>query len=59
MFSFDKCGDLLTVAEAAVALHRCEETIRTMIKKGELYGVKIGRRYYVPKAKLMDFLGLS
>lgn len=58
MFSFDKYGDLLTVAEAAAALHLCEETVRTMIKTGVLYGVKIGRRYYVPKARLLDCLGL-
>ena len=58
-FQFDQCGDLLTVAEGANALHRCEETVRSMIKKGDLYGVKIGRRYYIPKVKLMDFLGLS
>ena len=58
MFKFDQCGDVLTVSEVANALQRCDETVRTMIKRGELYGVKLGRRYYVPKRKLMEYLGL-
>ena len=57
--TFDKYGDLLTPQNMADETGMCVETIRSLIKSGQLPGVKIGQRYFVPKSRMLEFLGLG
>lgn len=43
---------MLTVAEAASALVLHPETIRRMIQRGELEGVKVARQWKIPASAL-------
>jgi excisionase family DNA binding protein len=49
--------DLLTLAEAAEALRVSQATVRRLIERGELRGVRVGRLWRVPKAALEAYLG--
>lgn len=49
--------DVLTTAEAAVALQVDPKTVRAMIRRGELRGIRCGRLIRVPKAALVEFCG--
>lgn len=46
--------DLLTVKETAEILRCSLKSIYTYINHGDIYSVKIGGRYYVPKSKLFN-----
>jgi excisionase family DNA binding protein len=46
----------LTVQETAEYLHSCAETVKRLLRKGELPGIKVGRRWLVPKAQLIEYL---
>ena len=48
--------ELFTVQETAEYLHCHPETVKRLIRKGGLPGIKIGRRWLVPKAQLVDAL---
>jgi excisionase family DNA binding protein len=49
--------DVLTTAEAAAALQVDPKTVRAMIRRGELRGIRCGRLIRVPKAALVEFCG--
>jgi len=51
-------GDLLTPADLAELTGQHVETVRRLIKCGDLPGVRIGQRLYVPKVRLLDYLGV-
>ncbi|MDR2957022.1 MAG: helix-turn-helix domain-containing protein [Coriobacteriales bacterium] len=53
--------DMLVVTDVASLLHLKSATVRVYLGAGVLPGIKIGRRWYVPKAHLLDFIesGLS
>ena len=51
--------DLLTVEQMADALGLAQNTVRSLCRSGELPAVHIGRRWYVPRAKLNEFLGVA
>jgi len=48
--------ELLKVEDIAAALDANIETIRRYIRQGKLKAQKIGRRYYVSKDNLKDFV---
>ncbi len=48
--------ELFTVQETAGYLHCHPETIMRLLRKGDLPGIKVGRRWLVPKAQLADAL---
>ena len=48
---------LVTVVEAAEALHLGRSTIYDLVKSGELKMVKIGRAARIPVAELRAFVG--
>ena len=52
-------GDLLTTAELHEITGQHVDTICKLIKRGDLPGVRIGQRWYVPKVKLLEFLGVE
>lgn len=46
----------LTVQETADYLHFCAETVKRRLRGGELPGIKVGGRWLVPKAQLIENL---
>jgi len=46
----------LTVQETARYLHFCPETVKRLLRAGELPGIKVGHRWLVPKAQLDEYL---
>lgn len=46
--------DLLTVKETAEILRCSLKSIYTYISHGDIYSVKIGGRYFVPKSRLFE-----
>lgn len=53
---FEGYGDLLTVDDLAEILHVSRKSAQTRCNRGDLPAVLIGRRWYVPKARLVEFL---
>lgn len=50
------CPDLLTVQDLHRLTGLSEQTIRAEINGGNLPGCRIGRRLYVPKAHLLEYI---
>lgn len=53
---FEGYGDMLTVDDLAAILHISRKTVQHQCKRGDLPAVSIGRRWYVPKTRLVEFL---
>lgn len=53
---FESYGDLLTVADLCEITGLSAQTIRKEIGAGRLPGCRIGRRLYVAKSELNDFV---
>lgn len=51
------CGDLLTVADMCALTGLSAQTVRRCLERGELPGFKIGRRWFVPKSRLLEMGG--
>lgn len=51
--------DLLTVEQMCDLLKVDGQTVRRWCRTGQLPAMHIGRRWYVPRAKLNEFLGVS
>ncbi|GEM_PF-687803 len=49
-------SDLLTVQDLHALTGLSEQTIRAEINSGELPGCRIGRRLYVPKKYLLEYI---
>lgn len=47
--------DMCTSRQAAQALNSNEKTVRQLIDSGELFAVRLGRVWRVPKQSLIDF----
>lgn len=50
--------DLLTVPQMADSLGVSQNTVRNLCRSGELPAVHIGRRWYVPRARLDELVGV-
>lgn len=57
--SGDRHSPYLTVKEAADIASLAPSTIRLFIRKGELKGLKVGRRVVIERAELERFLRLN
>ena len=53
---FEGYGDMLTIDDLAAILHVSRKTAQNQCKRGDLPAVPIGRRWYVPKARLVEML---
>lgn len=53
---FDTYKDVLTVDEVCNALSMGKNTLYRLLKKGIIKSIKIGRKYFVPKVCLIDFV---
>lgn len=51
--------DLFTVEQMADILGLAQNTVRSLCRNGQIPAVHIGRRWYVPRAKLNEFLGVA
>lgn len=54
---FADLPDVLTTEQAASALQVDRKTVRSMVRRGELRGVRCGRLIRIPKAALVEFCG--
>ena len=50
--------DMLTVEQLAGMLGLSQNTVRNLCRSGELPAVHIGRRWYVPRARLDELTGV-
>lgn len=51
------CGDLLTVSDVCGLTGLSAQTVRRCLERGELPGFKIGRKWFVPKSRLLEMGG--
>lgn len=51
--------DLLTVEQMAEMLGLSTNTVRSLCRSGQIPAVHIGRRWYVPRAKLDELTGVA
>jgi len=51
--------DLLTVEQMADILGLAQNTVRSLCRNGQIPAVHIGRRWYVPRAKLDELTGVA
>lgn len=52
---FADLPDMPSTSQAAKALGCCQKTVRVLIDSGQLFAVRVGRTWRVPKASLIDF----
>lgn len=58
--SLESCPALLTSNDLALVLGVSDQTARRYLQDGDVSGgVRIKRRWYLPKKKLLEVLGLS
>lgn len=53
---YRKLKSFLNVKEAAEFLGVSKKTVLRWISKGELFAIKIGREYRIPKASIIEFV---
>ena len=53
---FAEYGDLLTVNDVCEITGMSAQTARRCIERGDLPGRKIGRRWFVPKSRFIEFM---
>ena len=56
MSLFDKYNDVLSVDEACKALSMGKNSLYKLLQMGVIKSVKVGRKYYIPKVFLIDFI---
>lgn len=54
--TINEAPDLLTTEEVAAILRKSHQVVRRMFSSGELPAVRIGHRWYMPKARLLDIV---
>ena len=52
-------AELLTVAEVAATLRITTQTVRALVNRGELPGVRVGHQYRIPKAALAQIVNVD
>ena len=53
---FDNYKDILTVKELCTALNIGKNTAYTMLERGEIKSIKIGKVYRIPKIALINYV---
>ncbi|WP_052668660.1 helix-turn-helix domain-containing protein [Nitriliruptor alkaliphilus] len=59
VLKLDELPDVLRTVEVASVLRADEDTVRELLRSGELRGVRVGRNWRIPRAALLAFLGLD
>ena len=53
---FESFNDVLTFEETCKALRMGKNMLYKLLRNGTIKSVKIGRKYYVPKVSLNEFI---
>ena len=53
---FDTYKDIMTVEQVCSALAMGKNTVYKLLQNGEIKSIKVGRKYFIPKAFLIDFI---
>lgn len=53
---FEQYGDLLNVSDICEITGMSAQTVRRCVERGEIPGCKIGRRWFVPKSRFIEFV---
>lgn len=53
---FDAYKDVMTVNDVCFALSMGKNTIYKLLKSGVIKSIQIGRKYFIPKVYLIDFI---
>lgn len=53
---FESYKDILTVDDVCSALSIGKNTLYKLLKSGIIKSIKIGRKYFIPKLFLIDFI---
>lgn len=53
---FEEFNDILTINETCKALRMGKNMLYKLVKNGSIKSVKIGRKYYIPKLYLKEFI---
>ena len=53
---FDNYSDVLTVKQVCLALSMGKNSVYKLLKSGFIKSIKIGRKYFIPKSFLIDFI---
>jgi len=51
--------DILTAVEAAAELRVSKKAVYRLLSAGKLKSVRVGKKYLIPRALLLDFLNVS
>lgn len=51
--------DVLAVEDVALILGLSQSTIRVLLNQGQLPGVRLGRKWFIPRVRLAELLGVS
>ena len=54
--AFGFCPPIMSVGEAAAALHVCSTSIRRLCRNGQLRAFKLGRSWRVPRVALDELM---
>ncbi len=49
-------NDILSVKEVCEILHLCKNKVYELLNKGDIKARRIGRKFLIPKASLIDFI---
>jgi excisionase family DNA binding protein len=55
----EDCGDVLTVRDCAAVTGMSLNGTYEALRRGELPGIRVGRKWLIPKARLLSLLGSS
>ncbi len=53
---FENYKDVLSVDEVCKALSMGKNTLYRLLKQGKIKAIKVGRKYFIPKICLIDFI---
>lgn len=53
---FDTYKDVLTVEQVCSALSMGKNSVYRLLRNGFIKSIKVGRKYFIPKAFLIDFI---
>jgi excisionase family DNA binding protein len=56
---FEAYKDVLTVEDLTEMLHVCKSSVYYLLQTRQLYSVRVGRKYLVPKNSVLLFLNES
>lgn len=53
---FESYNDVMSVNDVCAALAMGKNTLYKLLKKGAIKSIQVGRKYFIPKIYLIDFI---